>query len=172
MAACRRVQLLLWFLVIPACIRSTQGAKSQSIHGDVNAGDNANDGKNAGGALAEAKAGAAASQSRRSSTGWKLAEEEACREDVIRLCSKHSWNNNLAVLECLQDRKEVSRAPCCLLLYFGCASRNPPSWLALAAVLSAQVSASTAVVGGCFSLHCQEVVPLESAMDVIKCLSS
>ncbi|MBN3288098.1 GSLG1 protein, partial [Polyodon spathula] len=39
-------------------------------------------------------------------TGWKLAEEEACREDLTRLCPKHTWNNNLAVLECLQDRKE------------------------------------------------------------------
>lgn len=157
MAACRRVQLLLLLLVIPAFVRSTQGAKSQSAHSDVNAEDNTNDGKNAGGAPAEPKAGAAASQSRRSSTGWKLAEEEACREDVIRMCSKHSWNNNLAVLECLQDRKEVSRAPCRLLLYFGCAGRNCPSCLALAAVLSAQVSASTAVVGGCFCLHCQQV---------------
>lgn len=112
MAACGRVQLLLLLLAIPACICSIQGAKSQNIHADVNAGDNANDGKNAGGGLAESKAGAAASQSRRSSTGWKLAEEEACREDVTRLCSKRSWNNNLAVLECLQDRKEVRRAPC------------------------------------------------------------
>lgn len=115
MAACRRVQLLLLLLSIPACIRSTQGAKSQSIHAEANAVDNANDIKNAGGVLGEPKAGAA-SQSRRSSTGWKLAEEEACREDVTRLCSKHSWNNNLAVLECLQDRKEVRRS-LCLLLY-------------------------------------------------------
>ena len=49
---------------------------------------------------------AAASQPRRTS-GWKLAEEEACREDLSRLCPKHTWTNNLAVLECLQDRKEV-----------------------------------------------------------------
>ena len=49
---------------------------------------------------------AAASQPRRT-TGWKLAEEEACREDLSRLCPKHTWTNNLAVLECLQDRKEV-----------------------------------------------------------------
>lgn len=39
--------------------------------------------------------------------GWKLAEEEECREDVLRLCPKHSWANNLAVLECLQDVREV-----------------------------------------------------------------
>lgn len=116
MASCRRVQLLLLLLAIPACIRSTQGAKSQSIHADVNAGEHASDGKNAGGAPAEPKPGVAASQSRRSSTGWKLAEEEACREDVTRLCSKHSWNNNLAVLECLQDRKEVRRAACLLVV--------------------------------------------------------
>lgn len=49
----------------------------------------------------------AAAQPRRAS-GWKLAEEEACREDLSRLCPKHTWTNNLAVLECLQDRREVS----------------------------------------------------------------
>lgn len=49
---------------------------------------------------------AGASQPRRA-TGWKLSEEEACREDLTRLCPKHTWANNLAVLECLQDRREV-----------------------------------------------------------------
>lgn len=119
MAACRRVQLFLLLLAIPACIHSTQGAKSQSVHAEGNAGDNVNDGKNAGGALAEPKPGVVGSQSRRSSPGWKLAEEEACREDVTRLCAKHSWNNNLAVLECLQDRKEVRRAPRLLVVSLG-----------------------------------------------------
>ncbi|XP_006744468.1 LOW QUALITY PROTEIN: Golgi apparatus protein 1 [Leptonychotes weddellii] len=38
--------------------------------------------------------------------GWKLAEEESCREDVTRVCPKHTWSNNLAVLECLQDVRE------------------------------------------------------------------
>ncbi|KAL8194648.1 UNVERIFIED_CONTAM: hypothetical protein K2H54_027887 [Gekko kuhli] len=38
--------------------------------------------------------------------GWKLADEPACREDVTRVCPKHSWANNLAVLECLQDVRE------------------------------------------------------------------
>lgn len=42
-----------------------------------------------------------------SGSGWKLSEEAVCREDVVRLCSKHSWANNLAVLECLQDVREV-----------------------------------------------------------------
>lgn len=112
MAACRRVQLLLLLISVTVCLRSTQGAKSPSVHADVNAGDNVNDVRNAGGALAEPKA----AQSRRSSAGWRLAEDEACREDVTRLCSKHSWNNNLAVLECLQDRKEVRTPACCSLL--------------------------------------------------------
>lgn len=49
---------------------------------------------------------AGASAPRRAS-GWKLAEEEACREDLTRLCPKHTWTNNLALLECLQDRREV-----------------------------------------------------------------
>lgn len=42
--------------------------------------------------------------------GWKLADEPVCREDVTRVCPKHSWANNLAVLECLQDVREVSLA--------------------------------------------------------------
>lgn len=58
--------------------------------------------------LGGAVAAVAVSQTRRAG-GWKLAEEEACRDDVNRLCPKHTWSNNLAVLECLQDRKEVSR---------------------------------------------------------------
>uniref|UniRef100_A0A3Q0SY36 Golgi apparatus protein 1 n=1 Tax=Amphilophus citrinellus TaxID=61819 RepID=A0A3Q0SY36_AMPCI len=62
---------------------------------------------------APAPAAAGASQPRRA-TGWKLSEEEACREDLTRLCPKHTWTNNLAVLECLQDRKEeIDIAPDC-----------------------------------------------------------
>uniref|UniRef100_A0A671NSU2 Golgi apparatus protein 1 n=1 Tax=Sinocyclocheilus anshuiensis TaxID=1608454 RepID=A0A671NSU2_9TELE len=69
-----------------------------------NAAENPERGRNAAG---EGKAAAldGASAARRSG-GWKLAEEAACREDVSRICPKHSWNNNLAVLECLQDRKD------------------------------------------------------------------
>lgn len=67
---------------------------------------------------------AAASQLRRG-TSWKLADEEACREDVTRLCPKKHWPNNLAVLECLQDRKEV-RPNCCIcylsIRNYGCAN--------------------------------------------------
>lgn len=61
-------------------------------------------------AAAAAAAAAGASQPRRV-TGWKLSEEEACREDLTRLCPKHTWSNNLAVLECLQDRREVRDSP-------------------------------------------------------------
>ncbi|KAM9817200.1 Golgi apparatus protein 1-like [Neosynchiropus ocellatus] len=63
-------------------------------------------------------AAAGASQARRA-PGWKLSEEEACREDLTRLCPKHTWSNNLAVLECLQDRKEDSEiaADCSHLLW-------------------------------------------------------
>lgn len=56
----------------------------------------------------EKNQGAGASMPRRRSAGWKLAEEAVCRDDLTRLCPKHSWNNNLAVLECLQDKKEVN----------------------------------------------------------------
>uniref|UniRef100_A0A8C9Z5T9 Golgi apparatus protein 1 n=1 Tax=Sander lucioperca TaxID=283035 RepID=A0A8C9Z5T9_SANLU len=60
-----------------------------------------------------AAAAAGASQPRRA-TSWKLSEEAACREDLSRLCPKHTWTNNLAVLECLQDRREESEiAPDC-----------------------------------------------------------
>lgn len=59
-------------------------------------------------AAAEKIPGAGASVLRKRNTGWKLAEEAVCRDDLTRLCPKHSWSNNLAVLECLQDRKEVN----------------------------------------------------------------
>ncbi|XP_072403853.1 Golgi apparatus protein 1 isoform X1 [Chiloscyllium punctatum] len=38
---------------------------------------------------------------------WRLSEEPVCHEDVVRLCPKHTWQNNFAVLECLQDVREV-----------------------------------------------------------------
>ncbi|XP_049579323.1 Golgi apparatus protein 1 isoform X1 [Syngnathus scovelli] len=52
--------------------------------------------------------GGAASAHRKRSAGWKLSEEAVCRDDLTRLCAKDTWNNNLAVLECLQDKKEDS----------------------------------------------------------------
>lgn len=103
MAACRRVQRLLLLIFVFGWIGSAHGGKPNA----ENAADNPDRGKNAGG---EGKAAAldGASSVRRSG-GWKLAEEAACREDVSRICPKHSWNNNLAVLECLQDRKDVRK---------------------------------------------------------------
>ncbi|XP_048402447.1 Golgi apparatus protein 1 isoform X1 [Stegostoma tigrinum] len=38
---------------------------------------------------------------------WRLSEDPMCHEDVVRLCPKHTWQNNFAVLECLQDVREV-----------------------------------------------------------------
>uniref|UniRef100_A0A671RUE9 Golgi apparatus protein 1 n=1 Tax=Sinocyclocheilus anshuiensis TaxID=1608454 RepID=A0A671RUE9_9TELE len=112
MAACRRVQRLLLLMFICGWIGSAHGGKSDT----ENAADNAERGKNGAG---EGKAAApdGASSVRRGG-GWKLAEEAACREDVSRICPKHSWNNNLAVLECLQDRKDVRKqGRDCILLW-------------------------------------------------------
>lgn len=105
MAACRRVQRLLLLLIfISGSICSARDPKS--AHGDSdNPADNSERGKNP--AVEGKPIALEGASSIRRSGGWKLAEEAACREDVSRICPKHSWNNNLAVLECLQDRKDV-----------------------------------------------------------------
>lgn len=97
------MQRLLLLIFISGWMSSAHGGKPDT----ENAADNPERGRNAAG---EVKAAAldGASAVRRSG-GWKLAEEAACREDVSRICPKHSWNNNLAVLECLQDRKDVRK---------------------------------------------------------------
>uniref|UniRef100_A0A671NUJ3 Golgi apparatus protein 1 n=1 Tax=Sinocyclocheilus anshuiensis TaxID=1608454 RepID=A0A671NUJ3_9TELE len=107
MAACRRVQRLLLLIFISGWMSNALEGKSDT----ENAAENPERGRNAAG---EGKAAAldGASAARRSG-GWKLAEEAACREDVSRICPKHSWNNNLAVLECLQDRKDTEIASDC-----------------------------------------------------------
>ncbi|TRY85806.1 hypothetical protein DNTS_011855 [Danionella cerebrum] len=88
MAACRRVQRPLLLILISGCICSA--AAINPANGNTeNTAEIVQRGKSAA-----------------TSGGWKLAEEAACREDVSRVCPKHSWNNNLAVLECLQDRKD------------------------------------------------------------------
>ncbi|XP_059848581.1 Golgi apparatus protein 1 isoform X1 [Hypanus sabinus] len=38
---------------------------------------------------------------------WRISEDPACHEDVVRICPKHTWQNNFAVLECLQDLREA-----------------------------------------------------------------
>lgn len=40
----------------------------------------------------------------------KIASHPACKEDVARLCSSESLSNDLAVLDCLQNRKSDSDA--------------------------------------------------------------
>uniref|UniRef100_A0A8K9WMV8 Golgi apparatus protein 1 n=1 Tax=Oncorhynchus mykiss TaxID=8022 RepID=A0A8K9WMV8_ONCMY len=91
MAASGRVHLLLLLMSVPFCLCTVQGLKAPTP-GPVNN-------------VPVAPAVAAMTQPRRA-TGWKLAEEQSCRDDLTRLCPKHTWSNNLAVLECLQDRKE------------------------------------------------------------------
>uniref|UniRef100_A0A671VUS2 Golgi apparatus protein 1 n=1 Tax=Sparus aurata TaxID=8175 RepID=A0A671VUS2_SPAAU len=119
MAAYSRTQLLLLLLsLLGLCgFGSVLGSKAASGPAEppnppvVRAADPP--AKDAPAAVAAAAAAAGASQPRRA-TGWKLSEEEACREDLTRLCPKHTWTNNLAVLECLQDRREETEiAPDC-----------------------------------------------------------
>ncbi|XP_077078631.1 Golgi apparatus protein 1 isoform X2 [Siphateles boraxobius] len=105
MAACGRVLRLLLVLFISGSISSAREVKPALGDGD-NPADIDERARNPAG---EARAADGAPAGRRSGgSGWRLAEEEACREDVSRICPKHSWNNNLAVLECLQDRKDDS----------------------------------------------------------------
>ena len=114
MAACRRVPPLLLLMSILLYVHTVGGETVQS-NGIVKPAVSAdNTPKQV--AVAPVAANAepvdktsvvAASPLRKRTTGWKLAEEPVCREDLTRLCPKNSWTNNLAVLECLQERKEV-----------------------------------------------------------------
>lgn len=111
MADCIRVPLLLLFILsFVHLIRGENGILTKLAA-------EANQPQNPAGAagravgktsVAEKNLGVAASLPRRRFTGWKLADEAVCRDDVSRLCPRHSWTNNLSVLECLQDRKEVN----------------------------------------------------------------
>lgn len=114
MADCIRVPLLLLFICILSFVRPSRvensnvaklAAKPENPQNPV--GGPGPVPMNPGGA--EKNLAAGASLLRKRSTGWKLAEEAACREDLTRLCPKHSWSNNLSVLECLQDKKEVNQ---------------------------------------------------------------
>ncbi|TRY58337.1 hypothetical protein DNTS_031780 [Danionella cerebrum] len=107
MAACKRMQqpllLSIFVFLLPALAFKPQPAfgnvhpPAGAVHQQLKAAI-----LNPGSNPAAVSSG---SQSRRSS-GWKLAEEQACRDDVTRLCPKHTWTNNLSVLECLQDKRE------------------------------------------------------------------
>ncbi|XP_035770062.1 Golgi apparatus protein 1-like [Neolamprologus brichardi] len=124
MADCIRVPLLLLLMCIFLFVHPIQ-AQNKAISKLIAGVDKMQNPVGGLGAAAgnpgveERNQGAGASLSRRRSTGWKLAEEAVCRDDLTRLCPKHSWNNNLAVLECLQDRKEDSEiaAECNHLLW-------------------------------------------------------
>lgn len=114
MADCIRVPLLLLLMCILSSVHPTRGENTFVSKHAAKAEIPQNP---AGGPLAavanpaaaaEKIPGAGASVLRKRNTGWKLAEEAVCRDDLTRLCPKHSWSNNLAVLECLQDRKEVN----------------------------------------------------------------
>lgn len=113
MADCIRVPLLLLLICILAFVHLIRGengiAAKLAAEADKPQNPAGGAGRAAGkAAVAEKSLGVAASVPRRRFTGWKLAEEAACRDDVSRLCPRHSWNNDLSVLECLQDRKEVN----------------------------------------------------------------
>lgn len=114
MADCRRVPLLLLlcsFLFVLQTLAENDPIPKFIPKGETKAqAAGALGGAAANPAAVERNPGAAASLPRRRSAGWKLAEEALCRDDLVRLCPKHTWNNNLAVLECLQDRKEVRTA--------------------------------------------------------------
>lgn len=122
MADCIRVPLLLLFMCILAFLHPIQGENNIINKLAAKAENLQNPAGGPGPAAvipgaAERNPGAGASLPRRRSAGWKLSEEAVCRDDLTRLCPKHSWNNNLAVLECLQDRKEVFYRE--VLLHFG-----------------------------------------------------
>uniref|UniRef100_A0A3Q1IFN9 Golgi apparatus protein 1 n=1 Tax=Anabas testudineus TaxID=64144 RepID=A0A3Q1IFN9_ANATE len=110
MAECIRVPLLLLLMCILLSVRLILG-DNNGVGKHPSYGDNPPGGLVPGvinPVAPEKNQGAGASMPRRRSAGWKLAEEAVCRDDLTRLCPKHSWNNNLAVLECLQDKKELN----------------------------------------------------------------
>lgn len=125
MALCRRVPLLLVFFCSFSSLHQIQAENNVPFKLGVNAERVQNPGGGPGLAAVNPGTGdrfqaAAASLTRRRPAGWKLSDEAVCREDLARLCPKQSWNNNLAVLECLQDKKEVNGL-CCFCSEPGCA---------------------------------------------------
>lgn len=107
MAPYSRNRLLLPLTLLCLCsFGSVLDAKAAGRSADLPNAPNRGPADTPGKDAPAAPAAAGASPPRRA-TGWKLSEEEACREDLTRLCPRHTWANNLAVLECLQDRREV-----------------------------------------------------------------
>ncbi|XP_077373958.1 Golgi apparatus protein 1-like isoform X1 [Festucalex cinctus] len=126
MADCIRVPRLLLFLCVSSLFRPCRAdangpakawplaANLQNLPGAANAGAAADRNLFGGGG-----GGGGASAPRKRPAVWKLSEEAVCRDDLTRLCAKETWNNNLAVLECLQDKKEETdiAAECSHLLW-------------------------------------------------------
>ncbi|KAK5866812.1 hypothetical protein PBY51_011357 [Eleginops maclovinus] len=124
MADCIRVPLLLLFLCIFSSLHPIQCQNNPLVakipaNPDLNLLPPGAPVERLPAPVERLPVGGASLPRRRSSTGWKLSEEGVCREDLTRLCPKHSWNNNLAVLECLQDKKEETEiaAECNHLLW-------------------------------------------------------
>ncbi|XP_077451886.1 Golgi apparatus protein 1 [Stigmatopora argus] len=119
MADCIRVPQLLLFLCVSPLFRPgrTDGnvpAKPWQVPANVQnlAGGGILPASNVGAGERNPAAGAASAPRKR--PGWKLSEEAVCRDDTKRLCPRDTWNNNLAVLECLQDKKDDTEiAPEC-----------------------------------------------------------
>ncbi|KAL0968109.1 hypothetical protein UPYG_G00262520 [Umbra pygmaea] len=112
MAVCRRVPILLFMSII----LYVHPVKGDRFTRNVIAKDADMLSDSQGGAPAPVNGAVVvpALPPRRRTSGWKLVEEAACREDLTRLCPKNFWNNNLALLECLQDKKEETEiAPDC-----------------------------------------------------------
>lgn len=112
MADCIRVPLLLLLVCILSFVCPIRGENSIVSKLAAKADNPQNQAGGPGPVVAiqgalEKSPVAAASLPRKRSSAWKLSDEAACREDLTRLCPKHSWNNNLSVLECLQDKNEV-----------------------------------------------------------------
>ncbi|XP_061532924.1 Golgi apparatus protein 1 isoform X3 [Phycodurus eques] len=123
MADCIRVPQLLLFFCVSSLFRPSRAdanglAKARPVAANL---QNLPGGAGALPAAAERNPapGGGASAPRKRSGGWKLSEEAVCRDDLTRLCAKETWNNNLAVLECLQDKKEETEiaAECSHLLW-------------------------------------------------------
>ncbi|KAJ3580699.1 hypothetical protein NHX12_034254 [Muraenolepis orangiensis] len=112
MAECIRVPFLLLVALNVCLVRGDSKAFGEDLMnpqaGGGGGGPEAPAPGRAGAPADKSPAAGASAPRRRSAAPWKLSEEAACRDDLTRLCPKHSWTNNLAGLECLQDRKEVT----------------------------------------------------------------
>nr|XP_061812605.1 Golgi apparatus protein 1-like [Nerophis lumbriciformis] len=119
MADCIRVLQLLLFLCVSPIFRPCRAdgnvqAKPWQVPANVQnlPGGGLLPVSNVG--AADRNPGAGGASAPRKRPVWKLSEEAVCKDDMRRLCPRDTWNNNLAVLECLQDKKDDTEiAPDC-----------------------------------------------------------